>query len=1525
MNDNCTIERCFPGYEMVNIPQSQLDRIQPLDRVRFERIKDTEFRPKHDLIGLKYLRDKAGYERNLRELYRGRALYELLQNADDAGAPRVAYVLSSEGLAFAHAGRWFTVDNFRSLADGWSDKDPNECIGHKGLGFRSVLDITPAPHLMKVQPGDFLGIKFTWALNNGNIQQTLIQQPELRSYYEAWTKQDQLCCPVMAIPGLARKHQLGVASSIFDALVRGDYGNGFTTMYWFPARDPDIASAVLSELSPMPITADENGRSCLHDFIADEVSVLLPFLNSICEVKVYEGSDCIASAQIPPQPSRLKEGHITVITEARGQQHSRSFFRMSFDKDIPPHERSLPDTPKALRRMNRARLSLLVHIEDDRPVHNAKSPFHVYFPTEEPTGMGFVVHGDFYVKPDRTRLMKGGYNEWLLGCAAKAAANEFLTNLLDQYRARLVFEALSPTESPVSDSSALLRQLFAEALQERRQPFVPTSAGLFAKEEVLLPPAVDTQGFWETHFASDLSQLVKDRKAFLAPSEDAERTRAFLDLAKVDVLMPEALIEFIEGVSTKSKDAIWWYDCYSYMASEETLSRRDRSFFAGSQLIPVGEAGVAAVPTAESGVVVSLPPLGSVITLNVPKCFAPIFVLVDSDVAQLVQSGEDTIRSWVLDRFNISRFEATELLPRAVHRIVPQIFAGELRITRRELIAAWKFIKAVTDASRMIKSSAFWEDIGRFPLPLERLSSDKAFASEEMAPAFLTYWPDSWIEGDNCLWQVEDLRRIDERFLNKLVSESVTHEQWREFFSQVGVSKAPKLLKYSRIIAGDELLFEENGPSQFQTGGFGGIRQSDINRAVVKTILGEQLWNSTVDNVASCGHGFPRVTQSLTILEGLRQCAEKAVQEFGAGESNWSRRLWALAKQLPLSNIRDLDADSAFCRGGRGGGHVVIGGQYIYRQLRTHCWLPTSLGPANSSECFLRFSSRRLISSGTLAEELGDKLLLYVIVHDIDDLGRLQGLDVETLDDADSAPVSALVRALFVLGERLASEWGQQEILKSPARWRLVRGAIQEVYRRLNQQPEGLEFVHGTKFATRSPDGIRFCATPLYYADPGSAIERAFMGMVPLFDADRPYPRLFDQIPVIRLQSSGEGKTVEEKLLTEAESKPGARLRDQIVNKLSPFLLAPIVARSERQKDVEIIVRRLRERFEVKANDHLTVSFSVIVEPSVQRSVDFPKFYLQRRIVPGEGVVEEAHYVLYIAGSAKDSVDDLDADALGQALAPVFFADRITEDLAGLFPRIAYKYQQAKGKLDEIRDFLYYQLGISHEAQEAAMAVVSGDVTEISPALVAPPMPVKIITQPIATTEQRGSIQQSIDKHQQTLSQRLTELLQPLAPTDSRTIRTPSSVTDVVGHPSRGKRIGITAEQQDRGERGEEEIKRRLQLPGGWAGFSFVADKRSENCGYDFLGKMGERQVNLEVKTFTIDGRVIITDTELRAAAESQDDYYLVGVLDDGKPEAEWCTSIISNPIQVLLSRGEFDIEAKLCAPAAEIFEIDTE
>src|SRR5205823_6576359 len=66
---------------------------------------------------------------------------------------------------------------------------------------------------------------------------------------------------------------------------------------------------------------------------------------------------------------------------------------------------------------------------------------------------------------------------------------------------------------------------------------------------------------------------------------------------------------------------------------------------------------------------------------------------------------------------------------------------------------------------------------------------------------------------------------------------------------------------------------------------------------------------------------------------------------------------------------------------------------------------------------------------------------------------------------------------------------------------------------------------------------------------------------------------------------------------------------------------------------------------------------------------------------------------------------------------------------------------------------------------------------------------------------------------------------------------------------------GVTAEQQLRGRRGEEEIRRRLLLPGGWEGFVFLEDHRQPPRGYDFLASFGNEAAKLEVKTFTSGGQ----------------------------------------------------------------------
>jgi hypothetical protein len=93
--------------------------------------------------------------------YHGRFLIELIQNAHDAlneqpedgDQGRVEIIFSSGEDLFgvlyvANDGQPFTQSNFNSLSNfGQSDKDPEKHIGNKGIGFRSVLEISDSPEI----------------------------------------------------------------------------------------------------------------------------------------------------------------------------------------------------------------------------------------------------------------------------------------------------------------------------------------------------------------------------------------------------------------------------------------------------------------------------------------------------------------------------------------------------------------------------------------------------------------------------------------------------------------------------------------------------------------------------------------------------------------------------------------------------------------------------------------------------------------------------------------------------------------------------------------------------------------------------------------------------------------------------------------------------------------------------------------------------------------------------------------------------------------------------------------------------------------------------------------------------------------------------------------------------------------------------------------------------------------------------------------------------------------------------------
>ncbi|GAB2496798.1 hypothetical protein GCM10027063_39850 [Promicromonospora xylanilytica] len=101
-------------------------------------------------------RRNRGFEEGLRQLlahlYPDNAhfIYELLQNAEDAGAREVTFDLRSDGLRFEHDGtRLFNLRDIESITGiGQSTKvDDHTSIGKFGVGFKAVYSYTQSPRI----------------------------------------------------------------------------------------------------------------------------------------------------------------------------------------------------------------------------------------------------------------------------------------------------------------------------------------------------------------------------------------------------------------------------------------------------------------------------------------------------------------------------------------------------------------------------------------------------------------------------------------------------------------------------------------------------------------------------------------------------------------------------------------------------------------------------------------------------------------------------------------------------------------------------------------------------------------------------------------------------------------------------------------------------------------------------------------------------------------------------------------------------------------------------------------------------------------------------------------------------------------------------------------------------------------------------------------------------------------------------------------------------------------------------------
>lgn len=400
--------------------------------------------------------------------YHGRFLIEMLQNAHDAlldqrvqnQESRIEIVLDPNdgahgALYVANDGKPFSESNFRSLSQlGQSDKNPQEYIGNKGIGFRSVLEITTSPEIYSrssTNSSTFDGFCFYFCPTViEKFKQPIIQLCE---------GDDHVPSPLVeSIPLVDWGHE------ILQKLRRSIAPKSRS---WLPQELKYLSPYLL----PFPILGPPDSQFIQNFQKRGFVTVIrLPFKNAysreLAKKKLEAldantilflnraGSLLLDSGSVRRllgrrQSRRLpgsQNGHEIVIKDS-AEADARFYWiwnkSIKSDEASDEFKNSLLDLPGKWPELKDVVISLAVRLGDSPE----KGMFSIFLPTDLSTGCAAHISAPFFGDMSRTDIdFEKEYNGILLHAAAQMALEIILADLkvhgVDE--ARAIIDLLSP-------------------------------------------------------------------------------------------------------------------------------------------------------------------------------------------------------------------------------------------------------------------------------------------------------------------------------------------------------------------------------------------------------------------------------------------------------------------------------------------------------------------------------------------------------------------------------------------------------------------------------------------------------------------------------------------------------------------------------------------------------------------------------------------------------------------------------------------------------------------------------------------------------------------------------------------------------------------------------------------------------------------------------------------------------------------------------------------------------------------------
>lgn len=1143
------------------------------------------------------LRSLANAEARVTGDYKGRYLFELLQNANDAitanrentvwakaGRSRVRIELTSSALIVANDGAPFKERDVASIWRwGESSKDPNKSIGHKGIGFKSVLEITESPQIFSQV------VQFHFDRN---------------TCYAA----------VRAIVGDIDDLKLPITRFVFpysiDSLPDHDrilvskllHKEGFATVIRLPLRvdRKEIIERIQSDINPS----------------------LLLFLAGIDQIEV-----CIpglADRLLQKEPNQAIGGSLgqDITLVDNGEYNSRWLLFDAPKCDIDDRSTIVELEDQTWTRVKKVGFAVAFPLDEFGQLRinlSESSKVFVYFPTELNTGLSYRIHGDFYIDTSRKQVYLNSYNTWLIGQIATFISKSIVPELVERFPqdVRLV-QALVPIIGSDGDFATTLRKLISQALRTCR--FIPTTSGLAQQPDaVMLSPKGVTSNQEEFHrFFSQaaLSQLHHNRLFPVAGIEENTRTSNFLLEIGVKQLTFSDIFELLDGRDSVglSQDYVAFYH-FLWQWREELKPSEREHFSAALQdtncVITIHGTWIKPHARLYHAKLRQETP-------NMPRSIQADLV----HPAAYDTDGRSGPTYKILDTLQpvIRDYDAPDIICNAIVPLLDgqrfkQLLVEERAEIYRYLFSYWRGRRGHGDPDvETLK--------GRVLVPARPITNRRR---DTWLPATQVYLSYVW-NHDKRLEQIYDgfddvFFLYDIRGLNLQPHE---YADWGQFWQWLGVATAPRILVH------------EIRQSNLSSGNW-----QHINRA--HPHAGTKLWTKYTkyiqDKFSRCqrhGKGYRQLARSVA-LDGLA----KLIEQHDATRLNLLYGL--LAEHLPRTDPNTLLGTVSCYRSDcpQYARSESIPSFYAYI-LREHASIPARTIVSGESQIKLRKPRQCWYVSA--AEDIAVRSLLPTPIIDIKNEKVSKFYQILGVRHIDQATIPDLVDLLQHLPEiyqdpNLTLTYGRRSIpraISTLSRW--VIGRINNLLSSSITSPHLLRKDTAIPFIASEGAILRYTSPPepVFFADDRyqASFWREHLPFAPLDDNWR------DAARYLNLNFISE--SIEEHCVPGTVLEVESEALERRFKVARPYLLA--VVNDQRASATQEVARHL-SNLEIKVVEDLIVHRQLTNSASKIIVDNAARVYLEETNLPRTGSAGRAprHGILYVRRGFEDNFDELAA------------------------------------------------------------------------------------------------------------------------------------------------------------------------------------------------------------------------------------------------------------------------------------------